>query len=48
MHRVASKPIWLLAAWREVRDGFRMFRIDRMFDLTVLDTTFQATAGQTA
>ncbi len=41
-------PVWLLAAWCEVRDGFRVSRIDRMSDLTVLDTTFEAKQGQAA
>jgi predicted DNA-binding transcriptional regulator YafY len=41
-------PIWLLAAWCEVRDDFRVFRIDRMSAFAVLDATFEATPGQTA
>jgi predicted DNA-binding transcriptional regulator YafY len=41
-------PVWLLAAWCEVRDHFRVFRIDRMSGFTVLDTTFEAKRGQTA
>jgi len=41
-------PVWLLAAWCETRDDFRVFRIDRMSDLAVLDATFEATPGQTA
>jgi len=41
-------PVWLLAAWCEVRDGFRVFRIDRMSGFAVLDATFKATPGQTA
>ncbi len=40
-------PVWLLAAWCEIRDGFRVFRIDRMSDFTVLDTKFEAIPGQT-
>jgi predicted DNA-binding transcriptional regulator YafY len=41
-------PVWLLAAWCEVRNGFRVFRIDRMSDFTVLEMTFEAKPGQTA
>ena len=41
-------PVWLLAAWCEARDDFRVFRIDRMSDFIVLETTFEATPGQTA
>lgn len=41
-------PVWLLAAWCEGRDDFRVFRIDRMSNLAVLDARFDATPGQTA
>ncbi len=41
-------PVWLLAAWCEIRDGFRIFRIDRMSAFVVLDTIFEMTPGQTA
>lgn len=41
-------PVWLLAAWCEIRDGFRVFRIDRMSAFTVLETIFEAAPGQTA
>jgi predicted DNA-binding transcriptional regulator YafY len=42
-------PVWLLAAWCEFRDGFRVFRIDRMSAFpSVLDTIFEAAPGQTA
>jgi predicted DNA-binding transcriptional regulator YafY len=41
-------PVWLLAAWCEFRDGFRVFRIDRMSAFAVLDTIFEAAPGQTA
>lgn len=30
-------PIWLLAGWCELREGFRTFRLDRMRDLAVLE-----------
>ncbi len=41
-------PVWLLAAWCETRDDFRVFRIDLMSAFAVLDTTFETTPGQTA
>jgi predicted DNA-binding transcriptional regulator YafY len=41
-------PVWLLAAWCETRDGFRVFRLDRMSAFAVLDSTFAATPGRTA
>ena len=31
-------PIWLLAGWCELREGFRTFRLDRMRDLEVLES----------
>jgi len=31
-------PIWILAGWCELREGFRTFRLDRMRDLEVLET----------
>lgn len=33
---------WTLAAWCELRDDFRTFRLDRMRDLVSLDETFEA------
>jgi predicted DNA-binding transcriptional regulator YafY len=41
-------PVWLLAAWCESRDDFRVFRIDRMSDFLVLDTTFGKEPGRSA
>jgi predicted DNA-binding transcriptional regulator YafY len=41
-------PIWLLATWCEDREGFRVFRLDRMSKLIVVDETFDAEAGKTA
>lgn len=41
-------PVWLLAAWCESRAGFRVFRIDRMSDFLVLETTFEREPGRTA
>jgi predicted DNA-binding transcriptional regulator YafY len=31
-------PIWLLAGWCELREGFRTFRLDRMQNLEVLES----------
>lgn len=41
-------PVWVLAAWCELRRGFRVFRLDRMSGLAVLDARFRAEAGRTA
>ncbi len=41
-------PVWLLAAWCEMRDGFRSFRIDRMREFAVLESSFAAEPGRTA
>jgi predicted DNA-binding transcriptional regulator YafY len=41
-------PVWLLAAWCERRDGFRVFRLDRMSALVILNELFRAEPGKTA
>jgi predicted DNA-binding transcriptional regulator YafY len=41
-------PVWLLAAWCELRNGFRVFRMDRMSDFLPLETRFDAEPGKTA
>jgi predicted DNA-binding transcriptional regulator YafY len=41
-------PIWLLAAWCENRSDFRVFRVDRISNLAVLETKFLREAGRTA
>ncbi|KJC61835.1 DeoR faimly transcriptional regulator [Bradyrhizobium sp. LTSPM299] len=41
-------PVWLLAAWCELRNGFRVFRVDRMSDFVPLETRFEAEPGKTA
>jgi predicted DNA-binding transcriptional regulator YafY len=41
-------PVWLLAAWCELRKGFRVFRIDRMSAFTALETKFNPEPGRTA
>jgi predicted DNA-binding transcriptional regulator YafY len=39
-------PVWVLAAWCETRRDFRVFRLDRMSSLVVLDATFPDEAGK--
>ena len=41
-------PVWVLAAWCELRRGFRVFRIDRMSAFAALETRFDAERGKTA
>jgi predicted DNA-binding transcriptional regulator YafY len=41
-------PVWLLAAWCELRNGFRVFRIDRMSAFVTLDEKFEPQPGETA
>jgi predicted DNA-binding transcriptional regulator YafY len=41
-------PVWLLAAWCELRRDFRVFRLDRMSALIVLEERFRAEPGKTA
>jgi len=41
-------PVWVLAAWREDRGAFRVFQLDRMAELTILDERFRAEPGKTA
>ena len=38
---------WTLAAWCELRNDFRNFRVDRASGLVALDETFQDEAGKT-
>lgn len=40
-------PVWLLAAWCELRDDFRTFRLDRMRDFAVLEERFRSERGKT-
>jgi len=40
-------PIWLLAAWCELRDDFRTFRLDRMDAFTVTVERFRPERGKT-
>lgn len=39
-------PVWLLAAWCETRDDFRVFRLDRMQTLTVREERFVSETGR--
>ena len=41
-------PVWLLAAWCELRKGFRVFRIDRMSEFVTLEEKFEPKPGQSA
>jgi predicted DNA-binding transcriptional regulator YafY len=41
-------PVWLLAAWCELRNGFRVFRIDRMSAFSALETKFDTEPGKSA
>jgi len=40
-------PVWILAAWCELRDDFRTFRLDRMTGFEVTGETFRAERGKT-
>ncbi len=40
-------PVWLLAGWCELRQDFRMFRVDRMADAALLDLPFDPVPGRT-
>ena len=40
-------PVWTLAAWCELRQDFRTFRVDRIQTLTVLDERFRDEPGKT-
>lgn len=40
-------PVWTFAAWCELREGFRNFRVDRIQRLEVLDERFRDEPGKT-
>lgn len=40
-------PVWMLAAWCELRDDFRTFRIDRMRDYKLSSQSFNHEPGRT-
>ena len=39
-------PVWVLAAWCELREDFRTFRLDRMEDFAVIDSRFRPEPGR--
>jgi len=39
--------VWTLVAWCELRDDFRMFRLDRIAGFTVADASFRPERGKT-
>ncbi len=39
-------PVWLLAAWCELRKGFRVFRIDRMSAFSALEPNLMPNRGR--
>ena len=40
-------PVWVLAAWCELRNDFRTFRLDRVVDFAVTGERFRAEPGRT-
>jgi len=40
-------PVWVLAAWCELRDDFRTFRLDRIADFSVTGERFKPERGKT-
>jgi predicted DNA-binding transcriptional regulator YafY len=40
-------PVWTMAAWCELREDFRSFRVDRIQALAVLDERFRDEPGKT-
>jgi predicted DNA-binding transcriptional regulator YafY len=38
--------VWTLVAWCELRDGFRMFRLDRMIDVRIRTESYAPRQGQ--
>ncbi len=40
-------PVWVLAAWCELRDDFRTFRLDRIDRFALLEEHFRAESGKT-
>jgi predicted DNA-binding transcriptional regulator YafY len=40
-------PVWMLAAWCELRDDFRTFRLDRIEDFTATSDHFRLERGRT-
>jgi predicted DNA-binding transcriptional regulator YafY len=40
-------PVWILAAWCELRDDFRTFRLDRIAEFSMTRDAFRAERGKT-
>ena len=40
-------PVWILAAWCELRESFRTFRVDRIEDFSVTGDRFRQERGKT-
>lgn len=40
-------PVWVLAAWCDLREDFRTFRLDRIDGFAVTDERFRTTPGRT-
>ncbi|MFS9599292.1 helix-turn-helix transcriptional regulator, partial [Klebsiella variicola] len=40
-------PVWTLAAWCELREDFRSFRVDRIETLELLEAKFRDEPGKT-
>lgn len=40
-------PVWILAAWCELREDFRTFRLDRIRDFVLTEDKFRAERGKT-
>jgi predicted DNA-binding transcriptional regulator YafY len=40
-------PVWVMAAWCELRGDFRTFRLDRIADFAMTDETFKLERGRT-
>lgn len=40
-------PLWMLTAWCELRGAFRNFRLDRIAELRLSETTFEDEPGKT-
>lgn len=40
-------PVWLLAAWCEIRSDFREFRVDRIMSMKISDQQFPKEPGKT-
>ena len=39
-------PVWVLSSWCELRQDFRNFRLDRMGNMAILETTYEDEVGK--